>query len=197
MHISAPKYDTAIWAGDDQDIIYTHPSGVKMQLPIVTFHTPGHTPDSLTWYDTQERVLYVGDSFYDQMSPDSDNAPWGPEGPAPILFPNEGSLVDWWCSVDRLVAFVITKNAEAEGARVKLAAGHVTSNADAGMFLIDVKDFVARVLRNVLSFEERPAKRGERFGMWSESGGGRFSLGAPVRLVEEGREKIPRVEWRC
>jgi hypothetical protein len=154
-----------------------------MHLPITTLHTPGHTPDSLTWYDEDERVLYIGDSFYEQESPDSRNAPWGREKPAPILFPNEGDLMDWWRRVNMLVAFVEEKNGEEGEKKVMLSAGHVTVGVDALACLLDVKEFMRRVLANEVPFEEQPQKRGERFGFWSEEGG-RFSLGAPLSVVQ-------------
>lgn len=130
-------------------------------------------------------MLYVGDSFYDQESPDSRSAPWGREKPAPILFPNEGNLHDWWRSLNMLIAFVEEKNAEEGGERVKLSAGHVTVGADALICLLDVKEFMEKVVSDEVQFEEQPEKRGERFGFWSEDGG-RFSLGAPLRVIGGG-----------
>jgi glyoxylase-like metal-dependent hydrolase (beta-lactamase superfamily II) len=193
----APVYQTSIWAQDGERIVYNHPSGVDMDLSILTLHTAGHTPDSLSWYDIKERTLYVGDSFYAQESSDTRDALWGPEGPASILFPNEGSVVDWWRSLGKLVAFVDEKNQE-EGAMVKLAAGHVTADADAEAFLRNVKQFMAKVLRKEVDFEEMPPKRGERFGLWTlkvQDDVHSFSLGAPLRLVEEGRGEIHETEW--
>ncbi|KAH7125148.1 hypothetical protein B0J11DRAFT_396603, partial [Dendryphion nanum] len=90
--LPTPVYETSIWAADNAPVIFKHPSGIKMELPIITFHTPGHTPDSLSWYDTEERTLYVGDSFYERESAETRDAPWGPERPAPIIFPLEGNL---------------------------------------------------------------------------------------------------------
>jgi hypothetical protein len=78
--------------------------------------------------------------------------------------------------------------------RVVLSAGHVTAGVDALHCLLDVKDFMRRVLRNEVHFEEEPLKRGQRFGSWREEGG-RFSLGAPLRLIEEGRKTIPVNDW--
>lgn len=50
-------------------------------------------------------------------------------------------------------------------------------------------------VEGAVRFEEAPEKRGERFGFWWEEGG-RFSLGAPLRVVDEGRGGIPEDEWR-
>ena len=199
-NLIAPHYETSIWAGDNERIMYEHPSGTVMHLPILTIHTPGHTPDSLSWYDTEERVLYVGDSMYGRVSDDTQNAPWGPEPPAPILFPNEGDLVAWWRSLTKLQNFVEMKNLESD-TKVILVAGHVTAMVDAYSFLISVKSFFAKLLRNELLFREQPLKRHERLGIWRENTNkdgtyGEFFLGAPLRLVKTARENIPNVEWR-
>jgi hypothetical protein len=183
---------------------YTHPHGNDMKLPVKVLHTPGHTPDSLSWYDVDERVLYVGDSFYSQQSEDTSAAPWGPERPAPIIFPKEGNLFDWWASVDKLLAFVGGKNGggeqgmgmdKGEENRVKLSAGHVTAGVDAQTCLKNVKDFMGRVLRNEVPFSALPDRRGETFGHWNDGPDGEFSVAAPLRIMEEGRKKIPEGEW--
>lgn len=189
----APVYKTSIWAGDDEPLYYKCSHAPEVQLPIVTLHTPGHTPDSLSWYDTEESVIYVGDSFYAQESDDTRSAPWGPEGPAVILFPNEGDVVAWWHSLGKIIKFVEARNREGDK-RVTLAAGHVTSSADADECLRNVKLFMTRVLRGAASFVELPRKRGERFGFWHDKEahdrGYRFSLGAPLCVVEKGRQKL-------
>ncbi|KAF1932774.1 uncharacterized protein M421DRAFT_249132 [Didymella exigua CBS 183.55] len=181
LGLRLPPYHTSVWAQHAQSLDVVHPKlGAHMQLPIITLHTPGHTPDSLSWYDADERALYVGDAFY--------------ETPAQILFPSEGNLKEWWRSVDMLIAFVQERN-EAGTSTVTLSAGHVTAGVDALDCLLGVKEFMVRVLRNEVQFEEEPMKRGERFGSWREEGG-RFSLGAPLRLIEEGRKAILEREWR-
>jgi glyoxylase-like metal-dependent hydrolase (beta-lactamase superfamily II) len=192
MHLPTPKYETR-WAGDFEDIVYAHPEGTEMRLPIITIHTPGHTPDSLSWYDVEERVLYVGDSFYAQSSTDTNDAPWGPESPAAILFPREGDLTTWWRSLAKLSSFVDERNGDG-GKRVALCASHVTVNVDAAVFLADVKGFMGEILRGEAEFEEAPEKRGEKFGYWTIPHSA-FKLGAPVRIVHEGREGIPREEY--
>ncbi|KAF3036485.1 hypothetical protein E8E12_007313 [Didymella heteroderae] len=180
LGLRLPPYQTGVWAQHAQSLDVVHPKlGAQMQLPITALHTPGHTPDSLSWYDRHERALYVGDAFY--------------EAPAPTLFPNEGDLKQWWESVDMLVAFVREQNAEG-ASRVTLSAGHVTAGVDALDCLLGIREFMTRVLRNEVPFEEEPMKRGERFGSWKEDGG-RFSLGAPLRLIEEGRSAIPVKYW--
>lgn len=180
LGLRLPPYQTGVWAPHRAGLDVVHPKlGAAMDLPITTLHTPGHTPDSLSWYDRDERALYVGDALY--------------EAPAPILFPSEGDLRQWWDSVGELVGFVRERNAESER-RVVLSAGHVTVGVDALQCLLEARDFMGRVLRDEVRFEEEPVKRGERFGSWAEEGG-RFSLGAPLRLVEEGRKTIPVKDW--
>ena len=60
-------------------------------LGVVVLHTPGHTPDELALWDESETMLYVGDTLYE----------W-----AHIIFPSEGSIVQWLQTVDGLIALV-------------------------------------------------------------------------------------------
>jgi glyoxylase-like metal-dependent hydrolase (beta-lactamase superfamily II) len=182
MNLICPSYKTTTWAQHNHRLSVSHPrlEVIPMHLPVTTLHTPGHTPDSLSWFDEEERALYVGDSLY--------------EAPVPILFPSEGNLADWWRSVDLLIAFVMEKNEVQSEKRVTLSAGHVTVGVDALGCLTEAKEFMKRVLRDEVSFEEQPLKRGEPFGQWQEDG--RFSLGAPLRVIQEGRLGIPEEEWR-
>jgi len=184
LHLACPSYKTNLWAQHNVRLSVSHPrlAIIPMQLPVTTLQAPGHTPDSLSWFDEEERVLYVGDAVY--------------ESPAPILFPNEGDLGDWWRSVGMLMGFVAERNGDEGATRVTLSAGHVTVGVDALGCLTEAKAFMRRVLRDEVRFEEQSMKRGERFGCWSEEGG-RFSLGAPLRVVQEGRTGIPEDEWRA
>lgn len=188
MQIPAPHYKTTIWAHGLDRIQYLHPQG-RMELPIVTLHTPGHTPDSLTWYDTEHRRLYVGDSFLKRKW----NEEIGNKGPASILHVNDSDVYDWWFSTKKLLSFVQSRNWEA-GEKVKLSAGHVTKNVDAEKLIIAVLEGMVKVFRNEADFEDRGMKRGEKFGFWA-CNRGKFTMEAPVRVVEEGRARVPRREW--
>lgn len=188
MHIPAPHYKTTIWASDFEHIKYMHPRG-QMDLPIITINTPGHTPDSLSWYDTQHRSLYIGDSFLQRKW----NEQIGIEGPASILHVNDSDVYDWWFSAKELLSFLRRKNRDGRE-KVKLSAGHVTADVDAEECIITVINGMAKVFRYEASFEDRGMKRGEKFGFWF-SDGGRFTMEAPVRVVEEGRKRVPRREW--
>ena len=55
---------------------------------IIIYFTPGHTPDSLCLLDVQERLLFVGDTFY--------------RGPVYLLRP-ETNLDDYMKSLERLI----------------------------------------------------------------------------------------------
>ena len=68
-----------IWHRDLEE-----PRPFQTDLGVSVIHTPGHTPDSLAWYDHFEMHLYVGDSFYEE----------GKDGMS-ISFPGEGNLIEW------------------------------------------------------------------------------------------------------
>lgn len=195
-----PVYQTSMWAGDFQKVLYSHPAGVIMNLPVVTIHTPGHTPDSLTWFDTETRTLYVGDSVYQQETDDSRLSPWGREAVGPVMFTNEGNLLDWWRSIDKLIIFAEKENIPGKP-RLKLASGHVTSAADAHACLTGVKSFMARVLRNEVASRPMGENRGKPMAHWTDDPEevgdtvSEFSVGAPIFVIEEGRRTIPREEW--
>ncbi|KAF2711212.1 hypothetical protein K504DRAFT_501129 [Pleomassaria siparia CBS 279.74] len=132
---------------------------------------------------TKHSTPICQDAFYQTQSADTRAAPWGPENPAPIVFPSEGNLLDWWRSVEKLAAFVEARNSD-EGRRVTLAAGHVTA-----------------VLRDEMHLLELPMRRGEPFGRWTDGTKGGDALdgfysAAPLRVIQKGREEIPEVEWR-
>jgi len=72
--MKTPQYKVTHWAADGEHILY---GANSLDLDLVVYQTPGHTPDELAVWDVNERVLFVGDSAYE----------W-----APILFPLEGSI---------------------------------------------------------------------------------------------------------
>lgn len=92
--LPAPEIQVDIWVDHNKPLTYTHASGTGIELGVVCLHTPGHTPDSLSWYEVQERTLYVGDHLYQRESQDTRTAPWGPERPCPIMFTLEGNLAE-------------------------------------------------------------------------------------------------------
>jgi glyoxylase-like metal-dependent hydrolase (beta-lactamase superfamily II) len=119
LGLCAPHYKIGIWADDLQVIKYRHPSSSELiETNLTILHTPGHTPDSLSWYDNVERFISVGDSLYDRTSHDADNAPWGKEPPTQIMFDFGSDLLDWWNSLKKVITFVKTRNEDTEGTLV-------------------------------------------------------------------------------
>jgi glyoxylase-like metal-dependent hydrolase (beta-lactamase superfamily II) len=131
--LCAPHYKIGIWADDLQAITFTHPlTGALIQTDLTILHTPGHTPDSLAWYDNIERLINVGDSIYDRTSHDAENAPWGKEPPMQIMFDLASNLLDWWNSVKKVIAFVKARNEEVEHVSPNDVAGRGTSKLQNG-----------------------------------------------------------------
>lgn len=129
LGLSAPRYEVGIWAEDCSQLVYhrqnitafpscsrssqdtsTATDTIEISTPYTILHTPGHTPDSLSWYDADHRVLCVGDSFY--LKHASYGAPWGDEPPMPTMFNLESDLADWWRSLHKVLDFVVQKNRE-------------------------------------------------------------------------------------
>lgn len=330
LGLYAPKYDVGIWAKDYSQVVYhssyplsepksPHATTIQIPTPYTILHTPGHTPDSLSWYDADNRVLCVGDSFYLKETPSSRGAPWGPEPPMPTMFDKESDLADWWRSLHKVLDFVVKKNRELgrelgsrdgdrtqedngsvgdggdasaasshdvtttsrpwlpsffssnrkraaatasqtgsehppswhsasashppqlsfrtlkskhlpnsdpwllvdvddsnndiddghydSSPRVHLAAAHTTSHTDAHTAILEIKAFVAAILRDEIpKWKVENGPRGEERWLWDvdDEGGTveptrgrrwRFSVLAPTAVVEDGRRRIPRAEW--
>lgn len=130
-------------------------------------HTPGHTPDEIAIWDEGERMLYVGDTLYE----------W-----APIIFPNEGSIVTWLDSVDGLLKLLGTEDA-------KVSSGHVTAGQPAQRVITGAKSFMMDVLEGREKIRQRTEKRGEAFVQYIQKGH-RFSLACPERLVHEAQQSL-------
>ncbi|OAL39888.1 hypothetical protein AYO20_00800 [Fonsecaea nubica] len=133
LGLQAPRYDVGIWAADLSHVIFTHPTisssspakvsprplPVSITTPLTILHTPGHTPDSLSWYDSDLRLLCVGDSFYVKETAVTQDAKWGPEPPMPVIFDLESDLGQWWWSLKKVLGFVRVRNAETEKREVR------------------------------------------------------------------------------
>ncbi|KAF4571317.1 hypothetical protein EYR36_008646 [Pleurotus pulmonarius] len=141
------------------------------QTSMTIMHSPGHTPDELAVYDEDERMLYVGDTLYEN---------------APIIFPKEGSIIDWMETVDELISFVGDKESQS-GLAVKINAGHETAGQPALQVLTSAKGFMEDVLRGSEKVQRRWTKRGEETVMY-EQDGKRFALICPERLIAEARK---------
>ncbi|KAJ3815582.1 Metallo-hydrolase/oxidoreductase [Lentinula aff. lateritia] len=154
----------------------------KISSHVTVLHTPGHTPDSLTIYGSTSDppMLYVGDSLYEYE---------------PIIFPKEGSIVDWFSSIDALIGFVRIKERR-QKKRVLLNAGHVTYLQPAREILQAAKGFMEDVVSGREPVRRRWVKRGEETVEYRQSlqgrieasttpGASRFSLICPERLISE------------
>ncbi|KAH9945245.1 Metallo-hydrolase/oxidoreductase [Epithele typhae] len=140
--------------------------GVSLGLTLL--HTPGHTPDELALWDEGDGMLYVGDTLYED---------------AHIIFPNEGSIVQWFASVDGLTA-MLQKSGRAETAKIN--CGHKTAMGDAMEVLRTTKAFMRDVIDGKEKVKNKMTKRGEEHVEYVQDGG-RYSLICPKRLVEEAR----------
>ncbi|OSD06316.1 Metallo-hydrolase/oxidoreductase [Trametes coccinea BRFM310] len=138
-------------------------------LGVTLLHTPGHTPDELALWDEQEGMLYVGDTLYER---------------APIIFPNEGSIVKWLETIDSLTALVASFR---KSDSVKINCGHMTAQQPALEVLRSTKAFMVDVIEGREKVQRRMMKRGEEFVEYVQEGG-RYSLVCPERLVREARE---------
>lgn len=183
LHIKTPQYNPKLVPHGH---VITSPTHPRTSLNITILHTPGHTPDELAIYDGSEMMLYVGDSLYEYE---------------PIIFPNEGSMVSWFESVDYLMTFVAERNAMVQkqhgsGAReVLINAGHRTAAQPAMDVLSGSKAFMEDVVNGREPVKGRLKVRGED-NLVYEQAGGRFSLRCPERLIKEIRRSYP-IAFSC
>ena len=220
LHLQAPRYSIGLWADDEQHIEYpTSKSSTKIDTGFIALQTPGHTPDSLSWYDTSSRLICVGDSIYETTSHDTKNSKWGPEPRIPIIFVEHSDLKMWWRSLAKVLHFVQKENAEEESElgkdtrRVAICAGHATaSSPDAEAYLLSIRTFMSRILRDevpkkrlqdspsgskdvwywddALATEGKTASRIE-----GEEAEFEWTVRSPKRIISEGRAQIPKDEW--
>lgn len=191
--------------------MYSPSTSINVPTGITIFHTPGHTPDSLTWYDKDSRLLYVGDSFYETKSEDTKECQLEGEMRAPILFEERSHLLTWWRSLDKVLQFTKEQNAQLEHQytrsgpppRVAISASHVTTTSpDAEPFLFSIRAFMSRILRgevkttppdsgvlpfkDVMVYDDGPQAAASKNFEWI--------VWAPKRTIEEGVWEIPREE---
>ncbi|KAJ7637715.1 Metallo-hydrolase/oxidoreductase [Mycena polygramma] len=147
---------------------YVVQSGTLVPLGVSILHTPGHTPDQSAVYDWDEKMLYVGDSLYEEEA---------------IIFPTEGSINLWLSSIQYLIAFVKTENATGH---VQINSGHRTVCRPALEVLNAAKEFMEDVIAGREPVRGRECRRGEENVSYTQNGG-RFALRCPERLVLEAR----------
>lgn len=196
LHIPTPKYTITHWGSHLEYLL--HP-GDGSPLRIQLLHIPGHTPDSLAWYDIEEHHLYVGDTFYERRRKrDPDDNDGLPEIEQAIEFPLEGNLIDYMSSLELIISFVSFQNAtlkrqwEEEGEvgekpRVLVGCGHMTVAADAEEMTREVQELFWKIIEGRLGRGRSVVKRGVEYGYWVEGEGARYAVEAPRRLVEEAR----------
>ncbi|KAF1817106.1 Metallo-hydrolase/oxidoreductase [Eremomyces bilateralis CBS 781.70] len=175
--IRTPLYKVSHWLGDGQFLQHNSHS-----LPLQVFHTPGHTPDELAAWDPDERVLFIGDSFYEWV---------------PIIFPSHGNMIRFSDSIGKMKQLIAGWNADESSSRVKIACGHVTYCADGEAILNDVDEFLWLVVTGAVKPKQSEESRGEIFDLY-EGDGGKYSIRCPRRLVvdfradEEAMTKLKR-----
>lgn len=165
----------------------------RKDLNVTFIQTPGHTPDSLAWYDHSESHLYVGDSFYRI----------GDDG-MPILFTSEGNLVEWVFSMQKLAVFVKGENkrlakqheegfvleedwvdVSEEPPRVKVSCGHQTFGEDAEEVLKELEAFSFRCFIGKVPVVRSGVIK-EVMDLYAEEDTP-VRLGVPRRLMTEAR----------
>ncbi|KAJ5273894.1 hypothetical protein N7478_009019 [Penicillium angulare] len=212
FNAKCPYYSIGMWATDYQDVIYLAPtttpgSSIKIPTGITIIHTPGHTPDSLTWYDRDSHLICVGDSFYESSSKDTKECELEKSIRAPIIFEERSHLKTWWENLNKVLKFVKTENDRLASQHtgpttapcVAIAASHVTTTfPDAVGFLISIREFMARILRGEVPMT--PLDSGvlpfEDFMVYDdglEAGSSKdfeWIVWAPRQIIEEGIKEL-------
>lgn len=176
-------------------------SGVPFRVQF--FHIPGHTPDSLAWFDFDENHLYVGDMFYERHRrvsipelPDDGESPVAAQGA--IIIPEEGgNLIELMSSLECILSFVLHRNQELRRQflarlvripRVQVGCGHLTHSGDAESMIREVQTFFEGIIAGSISASESKEQRGILCDLWVEPSEANYSLFAPRHLVQEARK---------
>ena len=174
LGIPTPTYEVSYWAHHLETITYN-----SVSLNIQILHTPGHTPDELAWYDSTERYLYVGDTFYELRSPFVST---------PIMFPLEGDWVSYMHSLGVLSGFIKEQNNNASAPRLKIGCAHITFSVDAADIVEEVQALFVRIIQGKVPVISSTEERGEICDLWMESPAAKYSVQAPRRLAELARK---------
>jgi glyoxylase-like metal-dependent hydrolase (beta-lactamase superfamily II) len=174
LGLSTPKYEISYWAVHLEAITYN-----SIPLNIQILHTPGHTPDEIGWYDSKERHLYVGDSFYELRSPFNSS---------PIIFPLEGDWIDYMQSLRTLSTFIDDQNdLEPSAPRVRIGCAHITFSVDAAEIVREIQKLFVKIIAGKIPVVKSIEARGEICDLWMESPEAKYSVRAPRRLAEAAR----------
>jgi hypothetical protein len=180
-------------------------AGIPFRIQFL--HIPGHTPDSLAWYDIDEHHIYVGDTFYErtrstkipELPDDAGQVPGLPATQAAIIFPEEGgNWIQFMSSLDLLLSFVEHQNKELRHRhdvisheaipKVKVGCGHLTQDADAEKMILEVRAMFERIIAGKVPVSGSGEKRGVIHDFWLENEDSRYSVMAPRHLAEEARK---------
>lgn len=123
----------------------------------------------------------MGDSFYERVAKDESYE-------QAIIFPKEGNLIHFMKSLDKLIHFSSRKDAEEGKGPIKIACGHITSAAPAKDILVSVHTVFSDLFKGNIPIVSSMTKRGEQYHLWKSPGDCRFSIEAPLRLVEDARK---------
>ena len=119
-------------------------------------------------------MLFVGDSLYEHED---------------IIFPKEGSIIQWFKSIDYLIEFVNDENQDNRNVarQVLINSGHRTVIQPALEVLKGARTFMDNVVQGIEAVKERLMVRGEATVVYRQKDG-RFSLRCPERLLENARQ---------
>jgi glyoxylase-like metal-dependent hydrolase (beta-lactamase superfamily II) len=183
--VQTPQYTISKWARHMEFL-----SLADLPLRVQFLHIPGHTPDSLAWYDIDENHLYVGDTFYERnrSTPIPElprHAGQGSE-PGAIIFPEEGgNWIQFMSSLELLLSFVLYQNRElrhkhglSHGSllRVLVGCGHLTHNGDAESMIKEVQALFEDIITGNLPVTKSWNKRGVEHGFWLKNQCARYSM---------------------
>jgi glyoxylase-like metal-dependent hydrolase (beta-lactamase superfamily II) len=203
LNVPTPNYNIGHWASH---LSYFSEDNVPLRIQFL--HIPGHTPDSLAWYDLDEHHLYIGDTFYErqrkmpipELPGEAGETPDPPNSQGAIIFPNEGgNWIQYMSSLDLLLEFVLFRNQELKRQhetmknappRVKVGCGHLTHSADAETMILEVRSLFQRIISGQLPVSSSTESRGVTYDFWLESEDARYSVKAPRRLVDEARKNL-------
>lgn len=201
IDVPTPQYEISRWASH-MDYLSLDDNAFRIQF----LHGPGHTPDSLAWYDIDENHLYVGDTFYERKRSapipgwpdDAGQETDPPASQGAIIFPEEGgNWIRYMSSLDTLYSFVLFRNLELRRQhgsshgpipRVKVGCGHITYEADAEYMIHEVRSLFQRIIAGKVPVTSSREKRRVIHDFWLEHEDSRYSVMAPRHVFEEARK---------
>jgi len=162
-------------------------NGVNLGLTVL--QTPGHTPDSLTVYDREERQLFTGDTFYYRHC----TLPGGIEFRQAIEFCQASSFGHFLSTLKRLKVFVRNEeDTELECVerprKLRISCAHTTAAIPAMKLLDDVQEYVSRMIAGGSIPEHSKRIRGRDMILYEEAGDPDLSVLGPAWLLDGFRQ---------